>query len=82
MDVKICVGTSCHRRGAEKVVKQFQTMIEEQNLSEKINLKGSFCLGRCTEDKVTILVGEKDYYFTSFYDAEDFFTNEILPKIK
>ena len=82
MEVKVCVGTSCHRRGAEKVVKQFQTMIEEQDLSDKISLKGAFCLGKCSEDKVTILLGKKDYYFTSFYDAEKFFTNEILPKLK
>ncbi len=81
MEVKICIGTSCHRQGAEKVLKHFQTMIEEKDLKEKIQLKGSFCLGKCTKGKVTLLIDGKDYLASTPDDAGDFFEREILSRL-
>lgn len=49
MEVEICVGSSCHLKGSYGVVKAMENYIESNNLSDEIKLKGSFCLGHCTE---------------------------------
>jgi NADH:ubiquinone oxidoreductase subunit E len=49
MDVEICVGSSCHLKGSHEVVERMKSFIAEQNLTEEIRLRGSFCLGHCTE---------------------------------
>ena len=49
MEVEICVGSSCHLKGSYEVVRVLENYIRHNDLSDKISLKGSFCLGNCTE---------------------------------
>lgn len=49
MEIKVCIGSACHLKGAYAVVKEFQRIIAERNLEDYITLKGSFCLNHCTE---------------------------------
>ncbi len=49
MEVEICVGSSCHLKGSYEVVKEMERYIENNELTDEIRLKGSFCLGHCTE---------------------------------
>ena len=49
MDVEICVGSSCHLKGSHEVVERMKSFIADQNLTGEISMKGSFCLGHCTE---------------------------------
>lgn len=49
MEVEICVGSSCHLKGSYQVVEVIEKYINNYDLSEEIQLKGSFCLGHCTE---------------------------------
>ncbi len=51
-EVRICVGSSCHLKGAHKVVRIFKDMVQEYNLEKDIELKASFCLGQCTNGVV------------------------------
>ncbi len=57
-DVSICVGSSCHLKGAHDVVKIFRNMVEKHNLGDEIHLKASFCQGRCTDGVVITVDGE------------------------
>jgi len=81
MELLICVGSSCHLKGSEVVVKTFQNLIEKEGVGNKIILKGSFCMGKCSENGVTIKVNDK-FYKTKYEDAETFFYETILPLIK
>ncbi len=81
MEIVICVGSSCHLKGAEDVIKTFKELIEKENLEAKIVLKGSFCMGKCSEDGVTVKIGE-EIYKTNPQSAENFFYNKIMPIIK
>lgn len=56
MIVSICVGSSCHLKGSEKLVALFQKRIAEERLEEQIVLRGSLCLGKCNREGVTISV--------------------------
>lgn len=47
--VTVCVGSSCHIKGARKVIMRFNELLKEHNLTEKVELKGSFCMERCGE---------------------------------
>ena len=49
MTVTVCVGSSCHIKGARDVIMRFNALIEEHGLQEQVELKGSFCMERCGE---------------------------------
>lgn len=49
MDIHVCIGSACHLKGSYDVIKEFQKVLKEKNLEEKITLKGAFCLNHCTE---------------------------------
>lgn len=81
MELLICVGSSCHLKGAEVVVKTFQDLIEKEGLGKKLVLKGSFCMGKCSENGVTLKLNDK-FYKTRYEDAEKFFYDTIVPVIR
>lgn len=58
LDVYVCVGSSCHVHGSERVIEQIQALIAERGLAERVTLKGSFCLEHCSMG-VSVRVGEK-----------------------
>lgn len=47
--VTVCVGSSCHLKGARQVITRFNELLTEYGLQEKVMLKGSFCMERCGE---------------------------------
>ena len=47
--VTVCVGSSCHVKGARQVIKSFRDLLARENLDDKVELKGSFCMERCGE---------------------------------
>lgn len=58
MEIKVCVGSACHLKGSYLVIEEIKKFIEEKNLSNKIELKASFCLGKCTSN-VSILINNE-----------------------
>lgn len=55
MKVQICIGSSCHLKGAPEVIELFQKAISEHHLEKKVELVGSFCLGKCANDGVAVV---------------------------
>lgn len=49
MEINVCIGSACHLKGSYDVIKEFQKVIKEYKLEEKITLKGAFCLNHCTQ---------------------------------
>jgi NADH:ubiquinone oxidoreductase subunit E len=47
--VTVCVGSSCHIKGARDIIMRFNELLKEYKLEDKIELKGSFCMERCGE---------------------------------
>ena len=81
MELLICVGSACHLQGSEVVVKTFLALIEREGLGQKVILKGSFCLGKCSENGVAVKFKDK-FYTTKTEEAESFFYQTLLPVIK
>lgn len=47
--VTVCVGSSCHVKGARSIITQFNALLKEYHLQDRVELKGSFCMERCGE---------------------------------
>ena len=47
--ITVCVGSSCHVKGARDVIHRFQELLRKHGLEGKVELKGSFCMERCGE---------------------------------
>lgn len=64
MNIKVCIGSSCHLKGSREVVEEFQRLIEENHLEDHIKLMGKFCMGQCqkgvnvTIDDLTLSVNK------------------------
>ena len=79
MKITVCIGSSCHIKGSRQVVERLQALIAEQGLADKVQLGGTFCLGRCQEG-VCVTVEDK-FCSVSPDTVEEFFKNEVLAKI-
>ena len=79
MKVTVCIGSSCHIKGSRQVVEQFQSLIKENHLEDKVELGGTFCLGQCQQG-VCVMVDEA-FHSVSPETAGEFFAAEILAKV-
>ena len=79
MKITVCIGSSCHIKGSRQVVEQLQKLIAENNIGDKVELGGTFCLGNCQQG-VCITVDEA-FHSVSPETVGDFFKNEVLAKI-
>ena len=79
LKITVCIGSSCHIKGSRLVVEQLQTLISENGLGDKVELGGTFCLGKCQQG-VCVMVND-DFYSVSPETVGDFFANEVLAKV-
>ena len=79
MVVTVCIGSSCHLKGARPIVERLQTLITQKNLEETVQLKGTFCTGNCMKG-VCVSVDDENYSVSP--DTVDaFFQKEILGRL-
>lgn len=78
MKITVCIGSSCHIKGSRQVVEQLQNLIAEHNLKEKVELAGTFCMGKC-QDGVCVTLDER-FYSLSPKTTNEFFEKEVLAK--
>ena len=79
LKVTVCIGSSCHIKGSRQVVEQLQYLIAENNLSDRVELGGTFCMGKCQQG-VCVTVNDSFHSVTPDSVGE-FFTKEILSKV-
>ena len=79
MKVTVCIGSSCHLKGARQVVETLRRLIEENHLENKVEISGTFCLGQCQKG-VCVTIGDTVYSVTP-ETTEDFFQTQILSKV-
>jgi len=80
IDLSVCVGSACHIKGSYNVINSFQQIIEEYNVSDKVELKAIFCLGHCTEG-VSVKIDDSEVYSVSGTTARKFFETEVMSKL-
>lgn len=82
INVEVCVGSSCHLKGAPDIVQLLRDAIERERLEQDILLSGSFCTGRCNRVGVTVTVGETVYTGITREGFRDFWENKVLPAVR
>ncbi len=79
MKVTVCIGSSCHIKGSRSVVEQLQYLISENDLGDKVELGGTFCMGNCQKG---VCVNVNDEFFSVTPDTvKEFFENNIKARL-
>ena len=79
LKITVCIGSSCHIKGSRQVVEQLQYLIAENGLGDKVELGGTFCMGKCQQG-VCVTVNDSFHSVTP-ENASEFFAKEILAKV-
>ena len=75
MKVTVCIGSSCHIKGSRQVVEELQHLIADAGLEDKVELGGTFCMGRCQEGVCVTVDGE--FHSVSPDNVKEFFDKEV-----
>ena len=79
MKITVCIGSSCHIKGSRQVVEELQYLIKENGLSEKVELGGTFCMGKCQQG-VCVSVDE-EFFSVTPDSVKDFFEKNVKSKV-
>ena len=79
MKITVCIGSSCHIKGSRQVVEQLQYLIHENNLGDKVELGGTFCMGKC-QTGVNVRI-DNDDFSVSPETVDEFFNKEVLARL-
>ena len=80
MTVTVCVGSSCHIKGARALITQFNALLKEHNLQDRVELKGSFCMERCGEG-VNWQIDEEPFTSSNVDDAVLIFRERVIEQV-
>jgi len=75
--VTVCVGSSCHIKGARQVIDRFNLLVKRHRLDDRVELKGSFCMERCGEG-INWQINDEPLTSASADNAVETFRQRIL----
>ena len=79
LKITVCIGSSCHIKGSRQVVEQLQQLIAENDLGEKVDLGGTFCMGKCQQG-VCVTVDD-NFFSVTPETVGDFVAKEVLSRV-
>lgn len=80
MKIIVCIGSSCHIKGSRQVVERLQELIAEKGLADRVELGGTFCMGRCKDGICVTVDGE--FHSVDSDKVDEFFDTVVLPALK
>lgn len=78
MIIQICVGSSCHLKGAPEIVELLEKAVADNHLEDEITLAGSFCIGKCNRVGVTVQVDDDVHTGITRESFREFFKENVL----
>ncbi len=79
MKITVCIGSSCHIKGSRQVVERLQALIRENSLGDKVDLSGTFCMGKCQQGVCVTAGGE--FFSVSPESVDTFFAENVLGRV-
>ena len=79
MKITVCIGSSCHIKGSRQVVEQLQYLIHEHDLSDKVELAGTFCMGKCQQGVCVTVDGA--FFSVTPDTVKPFFLENVVAKV-
>lgn len=78
--IEVCVGSSCYLRGAPEVIASLQKLIAE-HAPGRIEIKGTFCLEKCTQQGVTVRFEGRVFPGVEPGEEKELFEKEVMPAL-
>ena len=78
MKITVCIGSSCHIKGSRQVVAELQKLIADNDLGDKVDLGGTFCMGNCQKGVCVTVDG--NFFSVTPETVEDFFNENVKGK--
>lgn len=79
--VKVCIGSSCHLKGSYEIVEAFKKAIDENKIEDEVTLTGSFCIGKCNREGVTVQIDDEIFTGVTKANFDTFFSENVLKRI-
>ncbi|MCQ2432579.1 MAG: (2Fe-2S) ferredoxin domain-containing protein [Clostridia bacterium] len=79
--VSICVGSSCHLKGAPEIIERLEKEVADNHLEDEVILTGSFCTGKCNRVGVTITVDDETFTGVTVENFREFWNSKILSRV-
>ena len=79
--VTICVGSSCHIKGARDMIVRFNDFLIKEGLENKVELKGSFCMEHCGEG-INWKINDEIFSSSSVDEGAEMFRKKVLGFLK
>lgn len=80
MKITVCIGSSCHLKGSRLIIEKLQVLIAKNNLKDRVELSGVFCMGNCANGVCLAVDNEKISLDPE--DTEEFFVDKVLAKFE
>lgn len=58
LQVSVCVGTNCFIKGSQEILKKLINYVEQNNLTDMVDIKANFCMENCDEGP-SVTIGDK-----------------------
>jgi len=78
--ISVCIGSACHVKGAHEVIKGLERLIEEKKMKDIIELRGAFCIGKCTKAVSVRVNNEEEVFSVNLSNLERFFYDQVISR--
>jgi len=79
--VTVCVGSSCHIKGAREMIARFNDFLTKEGLKDMVELKGTFCMERCGEG-INWKINDEILSSSSAEEGAEMFRKKVLNALK
>ncbi len=79
--IQVCIGSSCHLKGSYEIVEAFKKAIDENKIEDEVTLTGSFCIGKCNREGVTVQIDDEIFTGVTIGNFDTFFFENVLKRI-
>lgn len=79
LQIKVCVGTNCHLKGSQKILKALTSDIESRGLADAVDIQATFCFEKCGEAP-NVMIGDQLISRCTFDKAREVLEQELKKK--
>lgn len=80
IEITVCVGSTCYLKGSCRIINKLIEKIKEENLEDKIVVKGATCLGNCSR-AVSVKINDGPILSLHEENLQSFFEEEIKKRL-
>ena len=81
MTISVCIGSSCHVKRSADIIALLREAIKTNNLEDKVELKGTTCLGHCASGGANLKVEDEVVEGITKENFKDFLQEKVLNQL-